>query len=237
MNKVLGAATGLVLGAGSMLSTSAMAELSGNVSAVSDYMFRGLSQSGGAAVQGGLDYASDTGLYAGTWASNINFGGNTEQDLYVGFSTEAGPVSLDVSALYYWYLEDEDGGATNDCDTLELGLSVGFGPVTLGAAYGDETNFFACDGLGEAALYLSAAASFDVSEKLVLDVSIGQYSGDEIERNANALFAGEDTYLDYMIGLSSDLGDGLSASFQYIGTDIEDDDPKFVVGLAKSFDL
>lgn len=44
--------------------------LSGNVGVVSQYVFRGLSQTNGKpAVQGGVDYTHASGLYVGTWLS------------------------------------------------------------------------------------------------------------------------------------------------------------------------
>ena len=42
----------------------------GNVGAFSEYLYRGVEQSNGAAIQGGIDYVHDSGLYIGTWASN-----------------------------------------------------------------------------------------------------------------------------------------------------------------------
>ncbi len=52
------------------VSAPAFAGATGNVGVFSDYIFRGISQTGGAAaVQGGLDYSHASGLYAGTWIS------------------------------------------------------------------------------------------------------------------------------------------------------------------------
>lgn len=229
-----------VLGA-ALFSGSAAAGVSVNVGAVSEYMFRGVSQSAGAAVQGGIDYASDVGVYVGTWASNIGFGGGTEQDVYVGFGKEVGDFSFDVHATYYWYPEEDEVGA--DLSTLELGVGVGYGPVSLSYAYADENNFFVGDGDGEDAGYLSLSASFPLTDKLSLDAGAGLYSGKEIERFLAGIGSGDDTYVDYLIGLSATLDGGFSMSLQYIATDIEtsnpdfQDDPKFVVGLSKSFDL
>src|SRR5262245_59418168 len=46
----------------------------GNVTLVSQYIFRGLTQtSGKPALQGGIDYSHSSGLYAGTWASNVSW--------------------------------------------------------------------------------------------------------------------------------------------------------------------
>ncbi len=79
-----------------MLATTAtaQAEISGNVSMASDYIFRGVSQTDNQmAVQGGFDYEHESGAYIGTWASNVdsNFFDNhtdpeIELDLYAGYS-------------------------------------------------------------------------------------------------------------------------------------------------------
>lgn len=51
-------------------------DVSMNVALTSDYIFRGISQTqGDPAIQGGLDVAHESGLYIGTWASNVDFGG------------------------------------------------------------------------------------------------------------------------------------------------------------------
>lgn len=225
---------GAVLAGGTLLAGPAIAGWSGNVGVVSDYMFRGVSQTGGDAVQGGLDYEAESGFYFGTWASNINFAGGTEQDIYVGYGFEAGDIGIDVSALYYWYPEEDEGN--EEWSTAEFGLGLSFGPMSLGVALSPENNFIVGDGQGEETLYLSIGGSFPVSDKLTFDVSLGQFSGDEIERSGLA-GAGEDSYIDLMFGLSAELDAGFSATFQYITTDIDDDDPKFVLGLAKGFDL
>jgi len=48
--------------------------LTANVGLYSEYIFRGIAQTGGKpAVQGGFDYAHSSGFYAGTWASNISW--------------------------------------------------------------------------------------------------------------------------------------------------------------------
>ena len=53
----------------------AQAEITGNASVVSDYNWRGITQTAGdPAIQGGIDYAHDSGFYAGAWGSNVDFG-------------------------------------------------------------------------------------------------------------------------------------------------------------------
>lgn len=224
--------SGVAVAAGVVASGQAVAGTSGNVGAVSEYMFRGLAQTGGASVQGGIDYETDFGLYVGTWASNIGFGGGTEQDFYVGFGGEAGIVAYDVGVTYYWYPEEDETG--DELSTVELYASLGLGPVTLAAAYGDEVNFFIGDGAAKEALYLNLSGSIPVSDTLSVDLAVGNYSGDEIER---FLANGDNSYTDFSLGVAKSLEGGYDFSVSYVFTDIDDDDPKLVVGVGKSFDL
>ena len=88
------------------LSGAVLAETSVNVGVTSQYLFRGLEQGPGAAVSGGIDYASESGFYVGTWASTIDFApvaGSAEIDLYAGFGGEAGGMAYDLGLIYYWY--------------------------------------------------------------------------------------------------------------------------------------
>ena len=65
-----------LLGSSLILASSSTyaAEISGNVALASDYVYRGISQTDEeATIQGGVDVAADSGLYAGVWASNIAF--------------------------------------------------------------------------------------------------------------------------------------------------------------------
>ncbi len=64
------------------------ASYTGNVAVATDYVFRGVSQTQERpAIQGGFDAAFDSGIYAGIWASNVNFGTDTstEMDYYGGY--------------------------------------------------------------------------------------------------------------------------------------------------------
>ncbi|TMP43217.1 TorF family putative porin, partial [Pseudoalteromonas sp. S1688] len=70
-----------------VLSTTAAANWSTTITAASDYTFNGVSQTDNdPALQASLDYAYDNGVYAGVWASNVDFGDDTdfELDAYVG---------------------------------------------------------------------------------------------------------------------------------------------------------
>jgi len=115
--------------------------VSGSAAIVSDYRFRGVSQSDRQmAVQAGLTIAHDSGLYIGTWASNLagwgTFGGaNMELDLIGGYKTAlAGNATLDVGLTWYVY---PGGAAKTDFAEPYAKLTGTTGPATLtaGVAY------------------------------------------------------------------------------------------------------
>ena len=115
--------------------------VSGSVALVSDYRFRGVSQSDEEiAVQGGFTVTHESGLYVGTWASNLagwgTFGGsNTELDLIGGFKFPVGEGgALDVGLTWYMY---PGGSSKTDFAEAYAKLSGTAGPVSLlaGVAY------------------------------------------------------------------------------------------------------
>ncbi|MEM6544911.1 MAG: TorF family putative porin, partial [Pseudomonadota bacterium] len=62
-------------------------DLTANASVTNNYIWRGLTQTENeSAVQGGIDYAADSGFYVGTWVSNVNYGAGDvysyEHDIY-----------------------------------------------------------------------------------------------------------------------------------------------------------
>lgn len=98
-------ATVLLMG---FFSTSVLADLSVTITGASDYSFNGVSQTqNDPALQGSLDYSfDDSGMYVGTWASNVDFGDGTdvEWDAYFGKYAQLNEaVSLDYGIAYYSY--------------------------------------------------------------------------------------------------------------------------------------
>jgi len=80
-----------------------------NVNLVSDYRFRGITQTWGKpAIQGGADISHDNGLFAGTWASNVSGneypGGSLEWDFYGGWNLKASEdLTFPLGMIYYYY--------------------------------------------------------------------------------------------------------------------------------------
>lgn len=114
--------------------------LTGNATVVSDYRFRGISQSYKRfAMQGGFTATHSSGLYASVWGSSIDdyiaAGSDTELDLILGYSHTFGAVTVDGGALYYYY--PNSGGANTDFLEPYLSVKGTFGPASLkvGAAY------------------------------------------------------------------------------------------------------
>ena len=121
------------------LPAASHADASFNIGAVTDYRYRGISQTRTKpAPQGGFDY-SNGGFYIGTWASTIkwikDFGGdaNVEIDVYGGYKGEiAKDFSYDVGVLTYQYPSNKMkpiGGA--NANTTEIYGALTFGPATL----------------------------------------------------------------------------------------------------------
>lgn len=116
--------------AGALLATagSAYADFTVAPTLVSDYDFRGVTQTlEDPALQLGLNYAHDSGFYAGVWGSNVDFGPgkpDVEFDFYTGFSggDAAETFGYDVGIIYYAYPK------AGVLDTVELyaGLSKGW---------------------------------------------------------------------------------------------------------------
>jgi uncharacterized protein (TIGR02001 family) len=135
------AAVGL-LGAGP---GAAAGELHGYVTAGTDYVFRGVSQSNeDPTLQGGLDYAHDGGFFAGLFAAGIDYpdiplrpdAGSVELDAYVGFGRPAGrDFAWDVELIHYQFLDSE---AQNDA-YQELGFNLHYRDVArLGLTTSDD---------------------------------------------------------------------------------------------------
>lgn len=164
------AAAAVLMTAGAAGAQSAP-EVAWNVGVVSDYVFRGYSQTDEEpALQGGVD-ATIGAFYVGAWASNVDFGDDTdaEVDVYGGFRGEAAGFAFDVGAVGYGYVNAPDGA---DYDYLELkaAASRAVGPVTFGSVVYWSPDFF---GLDEEATYLEGNLAFTPADKWTASAAIG----------------------------------------------------------------
>jgi uncharacterized protein (TIGR02001 family) len=186
--------------------------LSYNVGVVTDYRYRGISQSGlDPALQGGIDYVRKSGLYVGTWASTIKWikdaGGDApvEIDFYGGYKGAAGPVGYDVGLLRYQYPNHSLPISPN---TTEIYAAGTFGPATLKYSHAITNLFGFADSEGSG--YLDLSANFDLGSGW----SVTPHVGHQKVKNNSAF-----SYTDYTVTLGKDFGNGLSASAAVVGTD------------------
>jgi uncharacterized protein (TIGR02001 family) len=217
-----------VLAASTLASGAAFAEFTGNVGVTSNYIWRGITQSGDdSAISGGLDYAHDSGFYVGTWTSSIGGGNQYEVDLYAGFGGEVSGFSYDVGAINYMYPVDEDA----ELDFAEVYGSVGYGPVTASVAYTVSKEDDAAD---ENDLYISLAGNFNLKDDLALGLLIGNYDFEDSD-------AEDITH--YQVSLTKSLADVGDFTFAVDkASDYQDDttteeDVRVSVAFSKGFDL
>lgn len=215
--------------------------VSGSATLVSDYRFRGISQTDGdMAVQGGITVAHESGVYAGAWGSNLSgwgtFGGaNMELDLYAGVKLPVGGGNLDTGLVWYMY----PGGA-DETDFAELygKLSGDIGPLSLtaGVAYAPKqealgkvfpTGAAAAAGLPdkpgdkEDNLYLSGDAVYGTANAPIsLKAHIGYSDGNAGLGPNGTSIAPTGTYFDWSLGADVTPIEGLTLSVAYVDTDI-----------------
>jgi len=187
--------------------------LSFNAGAVTDYRYRGISQSRlKPALQGGADFSHQSGFYLGTWASSIKWikdaGGhaNAEVDVYGGYKFNAGPVALDAGVLRYLYPNSQLAVSPN---TTELYLAGSLGPATLKYSHAVTNLFGFAD--SKNSYYVDLNATFPTG---IWDLTFTPHVGYQRVNNNSAF-----SYTDWSLGLGKDFGNGLSASLAYVDTD------------------
>lgn len=190
-----------------------------NVGVVTDYRFRGISQSRlNPALQGGADFTHKSGLYLGVWASTIRIlkdipggKGPVELDIYGGYRGSINAdVAYDVGLLRYQYPRENFPTTVN---TTELYGALTFGPATLKYSHSIGSETFGVANSRNSG-YLEAAAAFDLGSGFSIVPHIGhqRFAG-----TGNGIAS----YTDYSLALNKDLGNGLVASATAYGTDAD----------------
>ena len=135
--------------------------INGGATVVSDYRFRGVSQTDeDFAIQGTMSVSHESGFYVTVWGSSIDdyiaAGADAELDLIAGWRRTYGGTTVDVGVLYYYY----PGGCCDiNTDFVEPYASVShvIGPVTAKAlvAYAPSQSALTIGGGDEDNLYLA----------------------------------------------------------------------------------
>ena len=213
--------TALVLGLGLVSTASSAVTVTGNIGYVSDYTFRGISQTNeGMAIQGGLTLNDDSGFYLSSWGSNINFGqGSMELDILAGWTGKiTEELSTDVGVMQYRYPNGDN--ATDQFNFVELYGKLIYKDFVFGLAY--SSDYFGTDVDGY--YYLSADYTYPIMDKLSL---LAHLSYNKFEDNAQyttflaAGPVGGSGYMDWSLGLGTTLLD-TAVQLKYVGTDIDD---------------
>ena len=227
----------LLIGPAIVYADNDIGNFSANVGFFNQYSFRGIDQSGEeAAVQGGFDWAHDSGFYIGTWASNVDFDDNdsvTEFDFYGGYAKETqNGINIDLSMIGYTY---PGAYASSNYDYYEysFGLGKSIGPVSFSTAINYSPEFFAKSG---DATYWQGGLDYEFQE-----IKISGHVGKQwIDLETTY---GAPDYVDYSIGASY-AWQGFDLSVAYVDTDVDagwnstdqsGKEGRTIFGVSKSF--
>jgi hypothetical protein len=225
--------------------------VSGSVGLVSDYRFRGVSQSDrNMAIQGGFTISHESGPYIGTWGSNLSgwgtFGGaNMELDIIAGYKTTVGGATVDVGATWYMYPKGFDNTdfieayakVSGTAGPVALTAGVAFAPKqeALGSWY-DANRFGLTAGEAAAAgiytnegdknsnLYVWGDVSSAIPDTgLTLKAHLGYSKGNTGLGPFATSVAPTGEYADWLVGADYAIGGTpLTLGVAYVDTDISD---------------
>lgn len=191
--------------------------VTGGATVVSDYRFRGISQSYKEfALQGTVSVSHASGVYATVWGSSIDDyianGSDTELDLILGYKQDLGGATVDLGVLYYYY--PGSGGINSDFFEPYVSVSGTVGPVSakVGAAYAPKQNALSIGNGREDNLYVYTDLSAGIPETpLSLTAHLGHSFG------PSYLTIG-DEYTDWSIGATYTVSN-LTFGVSYVDTD------------------
>lgn len=210
--------------AAAVSSGASVAEVTGNLGVGSNYIWRGVTQTlDQASISGGIDWGHESGVYAGTWVSNVDYSDVGTQDTgyefdgYAGFAGESGGIGYDVGVIAYMYPVTPEAGFT------ELYLTGSYSMFSLGAYFTVDKASGITDPAGDDDLYITA--SVDLAP---VSIYVGDYSFDADPAS---------DYSHYGVSLAMD-----DFTFSLDKNDIEsgngkDDNVRATVSWSKSFEL
>ena len=196
--------------------------LTANVGVVSDYMFRGISQTKGEpAIQGGFDYAHASGLYAGTWLSSISWvsdaqGGSypTEVDFYGGYKGSlAEDFGYDLGVITYVYPgSGRDKSGFVSPNTTELYGALTWQWFTVKYSHVVSSNFVGWGLPGDVdskgSNYIELNGAYDLGDGWGLSAHVGHQKVKNHDSN-DSIGGYNASYTDWNVGVTKDVGFGV----------------------------
>lgn len=197
----------LLVSGTALTGVASAAEITGNVGATTDYIWRGDTQaSGDASLSGGIDIDFGNGFAAGTWVGSLGASetdANYELDLYASYSTEIGGFPLEVGYISYMYPGVADSGddfADFYVSTSVAGIGVSY--YMLASAESDTTD-------ADEGTYLSLDYDYDLGDDWTMSLHYGMESfenSEDDEDTSISLSKGDMTFT-----VSGDEGDDTRA--------------------------
>ena len=207
------------------------AEVSITLTGASDYLFNGVSQTDDKpAIQGSIDWVNEQGWYVGSWASNVDFGDDTdaEIDYYGGYSQQVNEnIFYDLGFAHYTYVGGDD---SSDANYTELYFAIGYQSTLFKAWY---TNDYSGTDAGHYVLALShnVALTEDVTLTFQIDRSTS-IDDDKFSWDAN-----DDSYIHVKAEASYRWQD-IAFALALEKTDLDyDDDVKLLATISYTFAL
>ena len=225
--------------------TPEVSPITANVTVVNDYRYRGISQSNfKPAIQGGFDYAHESGFYIGNWNSSISWisdaysstgnlsssnptrqsvSSSIEMDFYAGFKKEllGEGFASDLGILQYYYPTSGLPNAAINANTTEVYAAQNFatGPVTgfVKFSYALTNTFGNANSKGS--YYPDLTINYDTGVwGLALNGHVGYQYMAGTPAGTTVTNTSLYTYTDWKAGITKDFGGGLSGSLAYVGT-------------------
>lgn len=193
-----------------------------NVGLYSQYIFRGLAQTGEElALQGGVDYSHSSGFYLGSWASNISWleddglykNSSLELDLYGGYASTFGDsgVGYNIGLLQYIYPGDKNSGTGyKKAETTELYAALSYGWAQAKISYG-LTDIFGVKN-SDGSYYAELNANIPLGGTGFTAIAHVGYQDFAGSANNNL------SYTDWKLGASKAFANGVTAGAYYTDT-------------------
>lgn len=196
--------------------------LSGNVSGVSDYRFRGISQTGqDPALQGGIEYGRADASYIGAWGSNVSWlsdlstadapiSSSLEVDVYAGWRMQLDEAwKLDLGLYTYYYPGDYARGITRP-HTAEVYVGISGSIFALKYSHALTNTFGFTD--SKHSDYIDLSANWEFSPSWVLNGHVGHQRIKKTDRAS---------YSDWKLGITRNLAGGFALALGYYDTNAD----------------